>query len=272
MNERIRTVIKDVREEWYNAKSKVALTRVEVSSAAKALQNGHLMEDESAHFLAEGLAVAALLGAEMSEKDETVIVQMKCTGSLGGYLVECTAEGSLRGYTEKKTGVDKFLGNRQYQVTRSVPGRIISQGVAASIDGYFRDSLQRRVIVNIEGARGVMIEALPDSEVTAEELVALLSQFRNDSFASLTPSLREGSDQPSLPKTGQPSLLLNFELKKSTPLKFGCRCSPERAITILREIKAKEDSGAGEGEVLPDSIDITCHMCGRTFTVNKSML
>ena len=55
--------------------------------------------------------------------------------------------------------------------------------------------------------------------------------------------------------------LENAELRKTTPLKFACRCSPNRAIAMLAALSDEER------KTLPPSIDITCHMCGKTFTV-----
>jgi hypothetical protein len=164
--------------------------------------------------------------------------------------------------TEKKilddfdgTGAPKdedILGERRYQVMRSVPGRIISQGIAASLDDYFVSSLQRRarifteVSVNDEvevlRARALMVEALPDSAVQIETLEA--------------PSLSL-SPRTVLSRIG----LRGAEPKRSAPLRFACRCSPERAAAML---SAMDDS---ERSTLPEKIDITCHMCGRTFTL-----
>ena len=55
--------------------------------------------------------------------------------------------------------------------------------------------------------------------------------------------------------------LENAELRKTAPLKFACRCSPDRAIAMLAAL------GEEERKALPPTIDITCHMCGRTYTV-----
>ena len=51
------------------------------------------------------------------------------------------------------------------------------------------------------------------------------------------------------------------ELKKSTPLVFKCRCSPERAAATLAAL------GDAERKTLPPVIDITCHMCGKTYSI-----
>ena len=89
--------MKDCREEWYDAEAKVSVTIVDVTSAAQELARGHLAGPTASHYLTEALASVALLGAEMSEADETVILQTKCEGPLGGCNVECTAAGTLRG-------------------------------------------------------------------------------------------------------------------------------------------------------------------------------
>ena len=257
--------MKDCREEWYDKDAKVAVTIVDVTSAAQELARGHLAGPTSTHFLTEALASVALLGAEMSEKDETVILQMKCKGPLGGYNVECTAEGTLRGYAEKKVLEDfdglgkpdyrKVVGEAQIQVTRSVPGRILSQGISASVDGYLAGSLQRKACIRTEvavsdevevlEARGIMVEDLPDAQ--GELRCCHVADPKSISVASRNILKQLG--------------LENAELRKTTPLKFACRCSPDRAITMLAALSEEER------KALPPTIDITCHMCGRTYTV-----
>lgn len=256
---------RDARETWYDATAKVAVTIVDVTAAAQDLARGHLCGPTSAHYLAEALASVALLGGETSEKEETVILQAKCSGPLGGYNVECTAAGTLRGYTEKKI-LDAFdglgrpndrqvLGDQQIQVTRSVPGRILSQGISTSLDGYFAGSLQRKACVRLEAsvsdeveileARGILVEDLPDAK---GELVCC----RAPALKSLAVSSRN-----ILKRLG----LEQAELKSTVPLKFACRCSPERAAAMLAALSDEER------KTLPPTLDITCHMCGRTFTV-----
>ena len=283
--------MKDSREEWFDAGKKVAVTIVDVTSAAQELARGHLAGPTSTHFLTEALASVALLGGEMSEAGETVILQMKCKGPLGGFNVECTSEGTLRGYAEKKVLDDfdglgkpdarKVIGEAQYQVTRSVPGRILSQGISTSIDGYLTGSLQRKACIRTEiavsdevevlEARGVMVEILPDSKLgslgsegsvrSLESEGVLGSEGLKDPLLTLLgpkdPISLSVASRNILKQLG----LENAELRKTTPLKFACRCSPDRAIAMLAALSDEERRS------LPPSIDITCHMCGKTFTV-----
>ena len=255
-------MLKDCREEWYDSEKKVAVTLVDVTRAAQALARGHLCGPTAAHYLTKAVAAAALLGAEMEAEDETLIIQMKCSGPLGGFNVECTSEGTLRGYTEKKildafdglgTPKDKMvLGDKQIQITRSVPGRILSQGIAATLDGYLVGSLQRKACIYLEAAvndeveileaRGVLVEALPDSK-------AMVSAFIPEKMSVAS---RNILTQMGLPRA---------ELRKTTPLTFACRCSPDRAIAMLGALSDEEK------KELPPTLDITCHMCGKIFTV-----
>ena len=97
------------REEWYDKDAGVAVTIVDVKDAAQALARGHLCGPTSAYFLSKALAAAALLGSEMSQDDETLILQMKCKGPLGGFNVECTRDSS-RLYREEDTGRVRWNG------------------------------------------------------------------------------------------------------------------------------------------------------------------
>ena len=278
--------MKDCREEWYDAEKKVAVTIVDVTSAAQELARGHLAGPTSTHFLTEALASVALLGGEMSETDETVILQMKCKGPLGGFNVECTSEGTLRGYTEKKVLDDfdgrckpdarKVIGEAQYQVTRSVPGRILSQGISTSIDGYLAGSLQRKACIRTEvavsdevevlEARGILVEILPDSKLGSLGTEGSLKPLESEGTVKdpLLPLL-DTKDHVRLSVASRNILgqlgLEKAELRKTTPLRFACRCSPDRAITMLAALSDEER------KALPPTIDITCHMCGKTFTV-----
>ena len=257
--------MKDCREEWYDKDAKVAVTIVDVTSAAQELARGHLAGPTSTHFLTEALASVALLGAEMSEKDETVILQMKCKGPLGGYNVECTSEGTLRGYAEKKILEDfdglgkpdakKVVGEAQIQVTRSVPGRILAQGIATSLDSYLAASLQRKACLRAEAAVSDEVEVLEARGILVEDMPDAKGELKCCHVAD--PKSLSVASRNILKQLG----LENAELRKTAPLRFACRCSPDRAIAMLAALSEEER------RTLPSTIDITCHMCGKTFTV-----
>ena len=256
--------LENFRETWYDASSRTAITLVDVRAAAQALARGHLSGPVASRCLADALATAALLFGESDLEDESLSIQMKCSGPLGGYNVECTAGGKLRGYTEKKL-LEEFdgmgaaddkavIGKSSIQVTRSVPGKILAQGIAPDAASYLRDSLQRRAVIAVESAvsdevevlqaRGAMVETMPDGDVSR--------------LPSVMGSL-SGASRTILGRLG----FANAELRSTSPLGFGCRCSPERAASMLAALGEDERKG------MPETIDITCHMCGRTFSVRN---
>ena len=183
----------------------------------------------------------------------------------GGWVCPCGAvghKGKIKSHKgEKRSSVRggraRHKGRRdsRVQVTRTLPGKILSQGVSNSIDGYLAGSLQRRAVINTEAkvsrdveilkARGVMLELLPDCKE----------------------SLSVDIEKITLDGTGAEIVAaLGFQeavLKKSAPIKFACRYNPDRAIAAIAALSAEEKAK------LPSKIDITCHMCGRTFTIER---
>ena len=278
--------MKDVLTIALDAQTKLAVTVADCTAAAGSLARAHLSGPTASHYLAQALAGVALLGAECSAADETVTFRLDCPGPLGGFLAEATVAGTLRGYTKKKI-LDDFDGlgapkdsvvlgaNGTFEVIRSVPGNILGSGavalsfgkhhaVAAGLDAYFAQSLQRRVrtaVVSAAGddgvpvyARGLMVECPPDGDAVAFEHVAetFASGVAAKALATGTVSIRT-----LLKKLGLPQA----DVRKTMPLAFACRCSADRAAAMLAALPPEER------RALPPKVDVTCHMCGRTWTV-----
>ena len=278
--------MKDELIEILDSATKIAVLCADVTTAAVQLARGHLSGPTASYYLAEALAGVALLGAETAQEAETVTFRLDCPGPLEGFLVECTAAGTLRGYTKKKIlndfdglGAPKDAqvlgGSGTFEIIRSIPGAILSSGtvatawkegaVAAGLDAYFDQSLQRRVrtavaaAANDDGvpvyARGLLAECAPDGDATVFEQVAEV--FASGAAAK---ALAVGAAAPRtlLKKLGLP----HAEIRKTSPLSYACRCSAERAAAMLAAIPPDERA------TLPPTLDITCHMCGRTWTIS----
>ena len=280
--------MKDERIEALDPATKLAVVLCDCTAAAGELARAHLSGQTASTYLAQALAGVSLLGAETSRPDETVTFRLDCPGPLEGFLVEATTAGTLRGYTKKKIlndfdglGAPKdaaIVGDTgTFEIIRSIPGAILGSGtvavsfakkgvsaVAQGLDEFFTLSLQRRVrtaVVSAAGddgvpvyARGLLVECPPDGDVEAFARVA--EAFASGSIAK---ALATGMAAPRtlLKKLG----LAQAEIRRTAPLSFACRCSAERAREMLAALPAEERA------TLPASIDITCHMCGRTWTV-----
>ena len=280
--------MKDELIEILDSATKIAVLCADVTTAAVQLARGHLSGPTASYYLAEALAGVALLGAETAQEAETVTFRLDCPGPLEGFLVECTAAGTLRGYTKKKIlndfdglGAPKDAqvlgGSGTFEIIRSIPGAILSSGtvatawkegaVAAGLDAYFDQSLQRRVRTAVAAsvgddgvplfARGLLAECPPDGDATAFAQVAAV--FASGAAAR---ALASGTAAPRtlLKKLGLPQA----EIRRTRALSFACRCSAERAAAMVAAIPPDERAS------LPPTLDITCHMCGRTWTVTTN--
>ena len=275
-----------------DSETKISVVLCDCTSAARDLARAHLSGPTASHYLAQALAGVSLLGAETSQDEETVTFRLDCPGPLGGFLVEATAAGTLRGYTKLKILNDfdglgapkdaQVLGETgTFEIIRSVPGEILASGavavgtpdrggrlgtfVAQGLDAFFAQSLQRRVRTAVAAAagddgvpvyaRGALVECPPDGDAAAFKTVAEVfsSGAVQKALASGTVSVRT-----LLKKLGLP----HAEIRRTDSLSFACRCSAERAEAMLAAMPGAERAA------LPPQIDVTCHMCGRTWTVS----
>ena len=199
----------DERIQALDPATKLSVVLCDCTAAAGALARAHLSGPTASHYLAQALAGVTLLGAETSQDEETVTFRLDCPGPLGGFLVEATAAGTLRGYTKQKILNDfdglgapkdaQVLGESgTFEIIRSVPGTILASGavavgsprrgdrpgtfVARGLDAFFAQSLQRRVRTAVAAAagddgvpvyaRGALVECPPDGDAAAFERVA----------------------------------------------------------------------------------------------------
>ena len=275
----------DERIQALDPATKLSVVLCDCTAAAGALARAHLSGPTASHYLAQALAGVTLLGAETSQDEETVTFRLDCPGPLGGFLVEATAAGTLRGYTKQKILNDfdglgapkdaQILGESgTFEIIRSVPGTILASGavaindkigVANGLDAFFAQSLQRRVRTAVAAAagddgvpvyaRGALVECPPDGDAAAFESVAAAFESGAVQKALAAASV---SSRTLLKKLGLP----HAELRRTDPISFACRCSAARAEAMLAAIPEAERAA------LPPQLDVTCHMCGRTWTVS----
>lgn len=274
--------------------SRLSLTLSDCTAAAAELARAHLSGPTASTYLAQALAGVAILGTETTQDEETVTFRLDCNGApLGGFLVEMTEKGTLRGYTKVKILNDfdgegrakdaSILGETgTFEVLRSVPGRILGSGsvavkyegkpadssVAQGLETYYNTSLQRRTRVAIIGAAGedgvptiaraALLECAPDGDVAVFEEVAKAFGSGEAAKALATPA---ASVRTILKKLGLPQA----EIRETKPLLFACRCSRERAEAMIASLPDEDRKALA---VERTSVDITCHMCGRTWTVS----
>lgn len=285
----IMSKISDSRISAFSPSARIQVVYAEVTDSARELERSHLCGPTAGLIQAEALAGVALLGSELTQPGETVTLRLKVSGPVGGVLVEAAEDGGLRGYTHIKVINDldaceeldasAALGDlAEVQVVRSVAGKVLSSGstdvspasVIRGIEQYYRNSLQRHVAVQISAlayggfidcARGLLFECLPDGN---RDLFSRLAHFAED--GTLLECLEAAVSLATVCETVG---LADCVFQAPKPLRFACRCSPERVEGMLSGMPSGDlEAMVREGR----PAQIFCHMCGKGYQVAPDRL
>jgi len=251
--------------------------------------------------LGRTLTGTLLLGSSLKELDR-LTVQITGDGPIGGITAEANAAGQVRGYVRNpeadialnndtgKLDVKGIVGNGMFYVTResgydvglyrdpyrgSVP--IISGEIAEDFAYYLSKSEQIPSAVMlgvllraadagelyVAAAGGLMIQIMPGAD---EKTIATI-----ESSVSQTPQtttmIREGARPVDLLRSALGPI--DFEILDERPVSFACRCSHERARSLIssidrQELEAmlREDRGAV----------MTCHFCNESYRMDEAEL
>ncbi|MBR4171019.1 MAG: Hsp33 family molecular chaperone HslO [Kiritimatiellae bacterium] len=263
---------------------KLTMTYVDVSASARELEQCHRAGPSAGMVLGEALAGVALLGSELTQPGETVTMRMKVSGPVQGVLVEANTEGDLRGYPYQKIlpecdkreifdTAELFGEQGSMEVIRSLPGKIISSAsceiqpvsVTETIERYFSRSLQRMAVADVcavrsgpmlDGARGALVECMPDGDTEAFDRVHQLFDD-NTIFANL----QDGSDVKTICEVLGVAIA---KIGRPEPLRFACHCSQERVEGMLAGLP---DADLDELIAKGTPAAIYCHMCGTRYEV-----
>lgn len=270
-------------------KSKIRFTYVDVTVSAKALEARHLSGPTAGMVLAEALAAAALLSSDTSSEDESVSMQIKVSGPLGGLVVEAMNSGGLRGYTNVKVinELDGYntinssaaLGEQgSASIIKSLPGKVLNQAqfdinppsIRTILARFFNHSMQIPTAAEINvvsdtsgliSARGITAERMPDGD--HDVFIRILERFED---GSVKQHLNNSPDLQSLARVLE---LNDISEKIQRSLLFACRCSRNKAeqiLTTLPDNELLEMINDGKSHV------IHCHMCGEDYSIPPEII
>ena len=164
------------------------------------------------------------------------------------------------------------------QIIRSLPGKLLASAhlqvqpasILDALEQYWKMSFQRPAQVQlstlayggfIDGSRGVLVDCLPDGD---QRLFAGIRELFDDG------TVLEALEASALPASLCGLLgLADCVFEKSKPLRFGCRCAPERVEAMLAAMPADDLR-----ELLKAArpARIFCHMCGKGYEVGEDKL
>jgi len=259
----------------------------DVSETATRLQEQHGSDPSVAEILGRALAGLALIGIDLGEQDEMISMHAETPGPIGGYLVEMTGRGELRGYTyatslpssEDNENASPYGPMARVKMTRAhETGRIRSQmafnvmpaGERDILMEFYNSTLQipTHVCLNaqafdgrLENVRALAVQRMPDG--------------RKSDFARISALFKDGTVQKQLEFDASTATLREiFALPALTTgptraLTMGCTCSQatvEAAYASYPESVLQGMAQTGRDETF------RCHLCGQTYTLSHEKI
>jgi len=233
----------------------------------------HDYPDEISRSLGELLMVVALLGSQFKD-DVTLSIQLQTEGRLKYIIVDYQIPGNIRGYA-KYDNEGEYSSDAIITVTIDHQGKryqsvveVNNMNITEAIKKYFSQSEQintslKLSIWNIDNnwyGGGVLLQELPnieDDNLWAEANI-LLSTLKDSEL--LNPSL---SIEKLLYSLYHETGIRTFD---NININHKCRCSRERAKTIVKSIDIKE----AKDLVVEGKLSVNCQFCNisQDFTLN----
>ena len=246
------------------------------------------------------LTGALLLGRTFKDL-EMITLQIRGEGPIVSLTAEASPHGTVRGYVNNPDAdlplnhLGKFdvkgiikgngegmlhvireagaeIGLRKESYTGSVP--LVSGEIAEDIAHYLNKSEQINSAValgvfyeleqaKITAAGGFLIQALPG----ADPNILVMIEDTISRMPHITELIRNGADAEQIMQEALG--LISFEVLEKTPVEFRCRCSYERAVTMI--------SSLGEDEVKDmiaqdNGAELTCGFCNETYFLDEAAL
>jgi molecular chaperone Hsp33 len=262
--------------------------------------NRHNTSPTASAALGRVLTGALLLGRTFKDL-ELLTLQIRGDGPLGSATAEASPHGMVRGYVNNpeadlppnqlgKFDVGRLIkgnGSAMLHVTREAGFEIglrkepytgsvtmPSGEIAEDIAYYLNRSEQINSAValgvfyeleqaQVTAAGGLLIQAMPN----ADPNILVMIEDTVSRMPHLTELIRNGADAEQILQEALG--LIEFEVLEKIPVEFRCRCSYDRAVSLV--------AGLGEDEVedmleKDQGADLTCGFCNETYSLDEDAL
>lgn len=268
----------------YSKEKMIALTFVDVSDTAKNLERKHLSGPTAGRLLGDALVAVALLSANLGDMDEKISLQMQVSGPVGGFFVDSSKKGGLRGFTNQKilnefdgdvnASSEEILGKSgSMTIILSNSKSILSQqllpcsppSIQFGVARYFNELQNKPTAIeissisqnhNLHRATGILMTRLPEG--SPEDFVPMLEKFNDKTILK---ALEQAVD---IKKISNLIGLTDLELLETRPLSFQCSCSHEKVVYSVSCLPIDELKEMLEAKEEPEA---TCHFCNETYKV-----
>lgn len=252
----------------------------------------HQMNPTPTVALGRLLTGAALMSQTLKGEKDTMTIQIKGDGPIGGMVVVTDARAGVRGYAYNthfdlplndlgKFDIKSAVGAGRLNVIKDIGLKepyigyvdLVSGEIAEDLTYYYAYSEQTPTVMNlgvligaegkVEAAGGYFIQLMPDASDEAIDII-------EKGIASLLPVttlIHQGKTPEDIIKSIFPED--SVELFDTCPVAYQCHCSKERMERNLISLGRKDLQEIAEDE---NGAELVCHFCNSKYHFTRGEL
>ena len=276
----------------YNGK--VSIISVETTNLVEQARKIHDLSPLSTATLGRCLTMASLMVSAFKGEEDTLTLQIKGNGPIGGITVAADSKQKIRGYVanpqvelplrkDGKLNVGEAVGKEGLLYVIKDIGlkepyigmaKLISGEIAEDFANYYYTSEQKNtavalgVLVNKNGVKkagGFIVSAMPDA--TDDELFILENRLKE--AKPISQMLEENMSLLEIAKDITGDINIKTLKDEEKIPKYECSCNKERMQKALISIGKEELNQIIEED---KKAEIICHFCNKKYEFNKEEL
>lgn len=275
----------------YNGK--INITCISTTNLVEEARKIHNLSPVATAALGRTLTIATIMGANLKGENDTVTLQIKGNGPIGGITAVSNSKAKTRGYvinpavdvplrSDGKLNVGAAVGNDGFLYVIKDIGlkdpyigmsKLISGEIAEDFTNYLYTSEQTSsavalgVLVDKNGVKssgGYLVSVMPDA--TEDELFILEQRIKE--AKPISQMLAENMSLEDIAKDITGDINLEMLEDKIEP-EYECNCSRERMEKALISVGKEELNKIIEED---KKAELVCHFCNKKYEFNEEEL
>lgn len=276
----------------YNGK--INITCVETTNLVEEARKLHDLSPVATATLGRVLTMGALMASGFKSEEDSVTLQIRANGPIGGVTVTAEADGRVRGYVanpqvevplreDGKLNVGEAVGNDGFLYVIKDIGlrepyigmsKLVSGEIAEDFVNYYYTSEQKNtavalgVLVNKDGVKkagGFIVSSLPDA--TEDELFILENRLKE--AMPISKMLEENMSLLEIAKDITGDINIQILKQEEREPRYECSCNKEKMARGLQTIGKEELEKIIEEDKKAETV---CQFCNKKYEFSEEEL
>lgn len=276
----------------YNGK--INITCVETTNLVEEARKLHDLSPVATATLGRVLTMGALMASGFKSEEDSVTLQIRANGPIGGVTVTAEADGRVRGYVanpqvevplreDGKLNVGEAVGNDGFLYVIKDIGlrepyigmsKLVSGEIAEDFANYYYTSEQKNtavalgVLVNKDGVKkagGFIVSSLPDA--TEDELFILENRLKE--AMPISKMLEENMSLLEIAKDITGDINIQILKQEEREPRYECSCNKEKMARGLQTIGKEELEKIIEEDKKAETV---CQFCNKKYEFSEEEL